>query len=65
MRRGIIFLLEHLTKCQSETFLVVQSLKLCTSYPGDAGLISGQGSKIPHALQSGHKNKQTDKKKCQ
>ena len=31
------------------TSLVVQWLRLCASNTGDVGLISGQGTKMPHA----------------
>ena len=34
------------------TFLVVQWLRLCASTTRDMGLISSQGTKIPHAISS-------------
>ena len=40
--------------------LVVQSLRLCISNVGTAGLISGQGTKIPHV--AGHSQKKRKKK---
>ena len=39
------------------TFLVVQWLRLDTSTAGGRGSIPGQGTKIPHALGHGQKNK--------
>ena len=43
--------------------LVVQSLKVCISNVGTAGLISGQGTKIPHV--AGHsQKKKKGKKSC-
>ena len=38
------------------TSLAVQRLKLRTSNAGGAGLIPGQGTKIPHAVWRGQKN---------
>ena len=35
------------------TSLAVQWLRLCTSTAGDAGLIPGQGTKIPQAVRDG------------
>ena len=39
---------------------MVQSLRLCTSNVGTAGLIPGQGTKIPHG--AGHSQKKKKKK---
>ena len=40
-----------LKKVHCGTSLVVQWLRLCTSTAGSLGLIPGQGTKIPHAMQ--------------
>ena len=39
------------------TSLVVQWLRLCVSNARGVGLIPGQGTKIPHAIQCGQKKK--------
>ena len=39
---------ESFKKDRCRTSLGIQWLKLCTSNEGDTGLISGQGTKIPH-----------------
>ena len=44
-------------KCSNMgTSLVVQWLRLFTPTAGDAGLVPGWGTKIPHALQPGKKD---------
>ena len=42
---------------------MVQWLRLCTSKAGGPGLIPGQGTKIPHVLESGQKKKKKKKVK--
>ena len=42
---------------ENRTSLVVQGLRLPASNTGDSGLISSQGTKIPHALQCSKKTK--------
>ena len=47
---------------ETDAFLAVQRLRLCTSNAGALGSIPGWGTKIPHAIwysQKGKKNKQT------
>ena len=41
---------------------MVQWLRLCTSSAGGAGLIPGQGTKIPHAVGCSKKKKKKNKK---
>ena len=41
------------------TSLAVQWLRLCASSTGDVGLISGQGTKMPHAGWYSKKKKKT------
>ena len=48
-------------KTQVRTSLVVQWLRLCTSNAGGAGLIPGQGTKIPHAVVCSKKKKKKTK----
>ena len=43
------------------TSLAVQRLRLCTSNVGGKGSIHGQGTKIPHAVWHGHKEKKRKK----
>ena len=45
------------------TFLAVQWLRLCTSTAGVTGLIPGQGTKIPHAVQCSWKKKKEKERK--
>ena len=44
------------------TSLVVQWLRLCAFNAGDERLIPGQGTKVPHAIRSKHRNKYFFKK---
>ena len=48
----IMFLLDNadLKTSKIGTSLMVQWLRLCTSSSGDAGLIPGQGTRIPHKI---------------
>ena len=53
------FCLLALNLTEFGTSLGVQWLRLCASTAGDAGLIPGRGTKIPHAMQRGQKIKKT------
>ena len=45
------------------TFLAVQWLRLCSSTAEGVGMIPGQGTKVPHAVQHGQKEREKEKKK--
>ena len=48
-------------KKKNRISLAVQWLRLCASTAGGTGLIPGWGTKTPHALWHGQKQKQTNK----
>ena len=50
------------TKYSTGTSLAVQRLRLHTSKAGGAGLIPGQGTKIPHATWRGQKKKKKERR---
>ena len=52
---GLVENVIFLQKRKLGTSLVVQWLRLCASTAGGAGLIPGQGSRIPYAVQCGPK----------
>ena len=51
-----------MSKLSWGTFPVVQWLRLCTANAGDAGLILGLETRIPHALWLGQKYKNKNQK---
>ena len=53
--------MEKWAKCG--TSLVIQWLRLCPSDAGGVGLVLGRGTKIPHAMQHGQKQKNKRKQK--